>query len=104
MNKIIKITFIAAMAIMLLGCGGNEGDKSIELTEVAVPTGNGNPGGNGGGGTPSATAAMTIGTPIKIEGGYSIVNASADASVDIIVIGNARTATLTSGTASIKRL
>jgi len=90
MKNILKTMYILAITTMFMACGGG---------------GSSSDGGGGTNGTQtSATTAMSIGQPVGINGGDKIVNASPDAVVDIVVVGNSKTATLTAGTASIEKI
>ncbi|SFV67626.1 hypothetical protein MNB_SM-4-728 [hydrothermal vent metagenome] len=85
MYNVIKMTLLVGMTTMFMACGGGGGGGS-----------------SSGGATSTGITAMTIGETVSIGGGDSIVNSSADATIDIVVIGNQKTATLTAGSASIK--
>jgi len=95
MKTIIKMTLTLLSIAVLTACGGGGGDGFSN-------SGNGTGTGSNTGTTPG-TSVMVMGAPVAIDGGYSIVDASEDAVVDILVVGESRTATLTAGTASIQR-
>jgi len=88
MKNIFKLATVAMTVTMFTGCGGGGGSASTNVAayiEDAV-----------------TIIPMAKGVPVPIAAGYSIVDSSEDAVVDIIVVGTAKTATLTEGTASIK--
>ncbi|HIC44528.1 MAG TPA: hypothetical protein EYO73_09690 [Sulfurimonas sp.] len=83
MKNIIKMMLVAAITTMFMACGGGSSSESVNSISTTTP--------------------MVIGEPVALYAGYSIVDSSLDAVVDIIVAGTLRTATLTAGSASIKR-
>ena len=84
MKNIIKMMLVVAITTMFMACGGGSSSESVNSSI-------------------STTTPMVIGEPVALYAGYSIVDSSLDAVVDIIVAGTLRTATLTAGSASIKR-
>ncbi|NOR54598.1 MAG: hypothetical protein GQ531_00170 [Sulfurovum sp.] len=87
MKTIIKLASVVLTAAMFTGCGGGGNGSAAVNTTLS----------NG-----AKILPMVKGVPTPIAAGYSIVNSSDDASIDIIVVGNVKTATLTAGSASIK--
>lgn len=85
MKHSIKMTLVAATAAMFTACGGG----SNSVTSIVEANG-------------FKILPMVVGVPTPIAAGYSIVDSSPDASIDIIVVGNVKTATLTVGSAFIK--
>ena len=87
MKNIIKLTLVAATAVVFTACGGGGGGSSTAIDTLQ---------------NIDKVVPMVKGVPTPIAAGYSIVDSSDDASIDIIVVGNVKTATLTAGSASIQ--
>ena len=86
MKNIIKLTLVAATAVVFTACGGGGGGSTDTNTLQNI----------------NKVVPMVKGESTPIDAGYAIVNSSEDASIDIIVVGNVKTATLTAGSASIQ--
>lgn len=81
MKKVINFSIVILLATIFVACS-SDGNKS-NLVSYSLES-------------------LEIGKPVKINAGDAIVSASPDASIDIIVVGGIKTATLTQGSASIR--
>jgi len=89
MKELLTLTLLTSAALIFTACGGGGSSTSASS------------GTNGGQSSSSNIVPLEINTSTVIEAGYSVVNSSQDAVLDIIVIGNTKTVTLKSGEASL---
>ncbi len=90
MKRVYRLLSMVSAAALITGCGG----------------------GGGGGGSAAAvqqqqpvakTIPLNVGEKTSVKPGDRIVNASDDAVVDIVVVGEERTVTLKTGSAALQR-
>jgi len=104
MKKQISIITIMAASLILTACGGSGGGSA-----ASGYTGAGATAANNSSTTPGATAGtvsskavpLKIGEATPVDAGYSIVDSSDDAVIDILVVGESKTVTLVAGAASL---
>lgn len=92
MKTIYKLMTTVSAAALITGCGGGGGGSSA--AGGAPATGQNDDPGTG-------VIALKVGEKRSVQPGDKIVNASDDAVMDIVVVGNERTVTLRSGSASL---
>ena len=87
MRKIVNATLITALVVLFTGCNDkNSSDSSSPVANIPTIT------------------KMQKGVPVEIQAKDSIVNTSEDAQIEILVVGDKKTATLINdGNASILR-
>jgi hypothetical protein len=101
MKKVLTIVSVLATSLVFTACGGGG-------STVGSSAGTGGNVSSGGSTTANQTAATSkviplhIGEATPVKAGYSIVESSEDAVLDILVVGETKTVTLKSGAASIK--
>ena len=90
------LTTVFAVAI-ITGCGGGGGGGS----SAGGTTGSTEAGQNDDSG--AGVIALSVGEKTPVQPGDKIVNASDDAVLDIVVVGNERSVTLRTGSAALAR-
>ena len=89
MKNIVKIIFLGLMLTILAACSGGGGSSAEEPADT-------------GGGYETITMELELNQPTPVRAGFRVVNSSEGAVLDIIVIGEEKTVTLTAGRAAIE--
>jgi len=88
MKKLITIVSVLATSLIFTACGGGGGGSAAATTTQPAAT--------------SKIVPLNIGEATPVQAGYSIVESSEDSELDILVVGETKTVTLKSGSASLK--
>ena len=91
MKKLLTIASILATSLIFTACGGGGGGATTAVATTAAPVAD-----------TYKIVPLTIGEATAVEAGYSVVESSDDAVLDILVAGETKVVTLTVGSASLK--
>ena len=93
MKKLLLLLTTMTVSVLLTACGGGGGGGTSGTS--------GTSGGDAGTVT-YKTIPLNVGEKTPVKPGYSIVDSSEDAVLDVLVVEDTRTVTLTKGSASLK--
>ncbi len=96
MKKLITIISVLATSLIFTACGGGGGGGTTAAVNAANPIADATAAGT------SKTVPLNIGEATPVKAGYSIVESSEDAVLDILVVSESKTVTLITGAASLK--